>query len=1047
MPRSGGTTRPLHIPDGSGRSFRSDLGSDSGDLGSDSGDLGSDSEHLGSSSGSIWATSPVLHYDPLGRLIRTQLPNGTEARVEFSAWEQRDYDPNDTVMGSTWHTDRLALPVGDPQRRAAVLTEGHADTPTVTHLDHLGRAFLAVEHNRDDDGLDVLLETRAQLDVSGNILQITDALGTVAEQRTPGMQGQVLHTTSLEVGERWMLSDTLGAPLYTSASRGFSTRHRYDAARRPTHTIVTRPDGTTFTGTRQVYGEVVPDAESSNLRGQLYRIYDGAGLQEHQAFDVDGHLVQQSRRLAVAYDITPDWGALDALTEPAELDAATAALLEAESFTTDASFDALGRPVTQTTPDASVVHLGYGDAGHLETVAANVRGDVTPTDIVTDLRYNARGQRTLVVYGNGTQTAYTHDPQTFRLTRLHTLRTADSHPHQDLRYTYDPVGNVTEIRDLAQPVVFTNNAAISANQRFEYDPLYRLVHAEGREHQSTGQPTDVDVVPRTTPDDPTGLRNYIEQYLYDAVGNILELQHSAPGGSWTRSYSYDPTTAGNRLLATSAPGDAPGVHSLAYTHDAHGNMTAMPHLAAIGWDWADRMQSADLGGGGTVYFAYDASGQRIRKVRRNLASTSTWERIYLGAFEVYRERVDDEVQLERQTLHINDNAGRVCMVETKTIEDALPIASPANIARYQYGNHLGTVGLELDGSGQLISYEEFHPYGTTAYRATNSAVEVSPSRYRYTGKERDEETGLGHHGARYYASWLARWTSADPIGLGDGINRFAYVRGSPVTLLDPSGTQAAPGFEHLTVRVTTGRGSGGKGPTVLESEGGDPGSPPSAKRSSKRERENAAQRSERRVARRAAREAKLLDATVDMAIAQYEQVLRAEDTHRIEQLEAIADRLGYYPTGRVASYFEPGSKGRNVSLTFAMSSDARSDRPRTCPSTGASRHSRKSTRKHSRTLTGAPMQRSTSRSSRRRPPSGQASQDGVWVQSPRMPQRGECLKVSRRGSLANSQRRYAKARVILGMTLRSMEAGPQELRRQHRISTSPSACLQRNLTT
>ena len=61
--------------------------------------------------------------------------------------------------------------------------------------------------------------------------------------------------------------------------------------------------------------------------------------------------------------------------------------------------------------------------------------------------------------------------------------------------------------------------------------------------------------------------------------------------------------------------------------------------------------------------------------------------------------------------------------------------------------------------------EEYHPFGTTAWWAGDSET-VSRKRYRYTGKERDEETGLYYHGARYYAPWLGRWTAADPIGLG-----------------------------------------------------------------------------------------------------------------------------------------------------------------------------------------------------------------------------------------------------------------------------------------
>ena len=733
--------------------------------------------------------TPVMHYDPLGRVIRTESADGTESRVEFSPWHERRFDRNDTVVGTPWHTERMALAVDDPQRRAAELAEAHADTPATTHLDALGRPFLHIDHNRDDAGVDVLSETRLVLDLQGNVVQVTDARTNIAETRDHGMLGQALRVASEDAGARWVLRDVMGAPHRSWSSRGYTTTVHYDAGRRPTRTVVTRPGATSFTSVRIVYGEDALNPEASNLRGQAYRVYDGAGLVQSDAFDINGNLVSQTRQLTVAYATTPEWTALDGFVTPVDLDAAAGPLLEAEVFTTAASFDALGRPVTQTTPDASVVHLGYDDGGTLLTVAANIRGAVAVTDFVTTLEYDAKGQRQRIAYGNGTQTAYEYEPATSRLSRLHT--TAGATTHQDLRYTYDPVGNITEILDLAQPVVFTNNAALSASQRFTYDALYRLVEAEGREHQSQGQPVADDFVSRASPDDPTGLRAYTEQYVYDLVGNILQMQHTAAGGSWTRHYDY--AASGNRLLATSAPGDAVGVFSHAYAYNAHGSMTAMPHLAAVDWDHADRMRSADLGGGGTVHFLYDASGQRVRKVRQNQAGTSSWERIYIGSYELYRERVLGELRLERETLHIADDTGRICLVETKTIDDAMPVVMPANTSRYQYGNHLGSVGMELDETAQLISYEEFHPYGTTAYRAANSAVDVSASRYRYTGQERDEETGLGHHGLRYYASWLGRWTAADPIGLGDGVNRFAYVSGNPVGLGDPTGMLAETG--------------------------------------------------------------------------------------------------------------------------------------------------------------------------------------------------------------------------------------------------------------
>ena len=207
-------------------------------------------------------------------------------------------------------------------------------------------------------------------------------------------------------------------------------------------------------------------------------------------------------------------------------------------------------------------------------------------------------------------------------------------------------------------------------------------------------------------------------------------------------------------------------------------MTSMPHLPAVGWDWRGQMASADLGGGGEVYFAYDASGQRVRKVWEH--SGLVEERIYVGGWEVYRKRDASGLALERETLHVMDGVKRVALVETTTADASAGGAfQVATVTRFQLGNHLGSAVLEVDAAGSVISYEEYHPYGTTAYHAGTGAAEVSLKRYRYTGKERDEETGLYYHGARYYAPWLGRWTSADPMGMVDGLNSVWVCEGEP----------------------------------------------------------------------------------------------------------------------------------------------------------------------------------------------------------------------------------------------------------------------------
>src|SRR5439155_10597158 len=77
--------------------------------------------------------------------------------------------------------------------------------------------------------------------------------------------------------------------------------------------------------------------------------------------------------------------------------------------------------------------------------------------------------------------------------------------------------------------------------------------------------------------------------------------------------------------------------------------------------------------------------------------------------------------------------------------------------------------------------------------AVRSQTET-PKRYRYTGKERDEESGFSYHGARYYAPWLGRWASCDPAGMGDDANLYAYVRANPTRGRDPTG-RSAEGLE------------------------------------------------------------------------------------------------------------------------------------------------------------------------------------------------------------------------------------------------------------
>lgn len=794
--------------------------------------------------------TPILHYDPPGRLVRTDLPNGTFSRVDFDPWRQVAWDENDTVTDSDWYAQRQALPAGDPERRAAELAADHAGTPAVDHLDPLGRPFLTVADNGDAGQY----RTRVALDIQGNQRSVTDALDRQVMVYDYDMLGNQVHLVSADAGERWLLPNVAGKLVRTWDSRGHAARNVYDALQRATHVYVSQGNQPEILAERTVYGEDHPDSVPPapgapapcelNLRGQVYRQLDGAGVVTNEAFDFKGNLLRSTRRLARQYREQPDWSALEPLLDAAPpnaldlpvIDNALDQRLEADAFTTATTFDALNRPVTITTPDASVIRPGFNEANLLERVAVNLRGADAATYFVTDIDYNARGQRTRIQYASGVETSYIYDDATFRLTRLTTVRPnfpAGQRVAQDLRYTYDPVGNITELRDDAQQTIYFNNQVVPPQAEYVYDALYRLTGASGREHigqQAAPQPVHNDR-PRMHiphPGDGQAMRNYSEAYEYDAVGNILRVVHAAANGNWTREYAYDePNLAptNNRLTSTSVGGVV-----ARYTYDVHGNMTRMPHLPVMAWDFQDRLQRtqhqavADAGDGETTYYIYDAAGQRVRKVTERQNGTRTDERIYIGEFELYRayNGAGGNVTLERETLHVMDDTRRIALVETKTVDTQAPPFDPAPLIRYQFGNHLGSASLELDAAGNVIAYEEYYPYGSTAYQAGRDVAEVSRKRYRYAGKERDDETGLYYYGARYYAPWLGRWLSPDPLGIAGGINLYAFVNGNPISLNDLAGMQPTNEIDDLLIflRSQAGFEAGAERPPVY-----DPNSP------------------------------------------------------------------------------------------------------------------------------------------------------------------------------------------------------------------------------
>jgi RHS repeat-associated protein len=106
--------------------------------------------------------------------------------------------------------------------------------------------------------------------------------------------------------------------------------------------------------------------------------------------------------------------------------------------------------------------------------------------------------------------------------------------------------------------------------------------------------------------------------------------------------------------------------------------------------------------------------------------------------------------------------------------------SEGSNAQHYLTDALGsTLRLTDNSAVKLVDYT-YEPYGKATADAT------STNTFQYTGRENDG-TGLNYYRARYQHPVLGRFIAEDPIGLAGGVNVYAYVRGNPISLTDPTG--------------------------------------------------------------------------------------------------------------------------------------------------------------------------------------------------------------------------------------------------------------------
>jgi RHS repeat-associated protein len=355
---------------------------------------------------------------------------------------------------------------------------------------------------------------------------------------------------------------------------------------------------------------------------------------------------------------------------------------------------------------------------------------------------------------------------------------APSTPLQDFGYAYDLTGNVLAIYDRTPGSGIQNSllGTDALDRTFVYDPVYRLISATGRECDVPPPPPPWTDTLRCT--DITKARSYSESYQYDNVGNMALWSHTstdAAGNASTtnRQFALAP---GNNQLRQLTVGSTP----YQYSYDANGNLVRENTDRHFEWDESDRLRVFRIqpeGAPPSIYaqYLYDSSGQRVMKLVRNQAGGYE-ATIYIGSVFEHRRGVSGAAAVENDLLQVMNNKSRIAIVR---VGAALPgDGAPDVPIQYHFGDHLGSTNVVVNDTGAWVNREEYLPYGETSFGG------FARKRYRFTGKERDEESGLSYHGARYYAPWLARWASCDPLR---SANPFYYGSGNPIGLVDPTG--------------------------------------------------------------------------------------------------------------------------------------------------------------------------------------------------------------------------------------------------------------------
>ncbi len=286
-----------------------------------------------------------------------------------------------------------------------------------------------------------------------------------------------------------------------------------------------------------------------------------------------------------------------------------------------------------------------------------------------------------------------------------------------------------------------NNRDTTRNANYLYDPLNRILQANT---VAT-----------------TGTNCWGEAFAVDAWGNLTG-RSGVAGMTGCSTEALTATPASNNRIAS-------------YCYDIAGNLLgttpcpSLPYTPTNTYDAENRLLSPATG----FSYAYDGKGERVKKCTNTGCTTGTLYWKGSGSDTLLESSVTGSGTEE----YIFFNGKRVARRDASN-----------SAVHYYFSDHLGSASVITSATGTSQEESDYYPYGGERV-ITNG----DPNTYKFTGKERDAESGLDNFGARYMASTMGRFMSADPSRLSvfftnpQSWNRYSYVYNNPLRLTDDNG--------------------------------------------------------------------------------------------------------------------------------------------------------------------------------------------------------------------------------------------------------------------